>query len=212
MSWSAELGVPAVAPAVGAVLRLLAATSRARTAVEVGTGTGVSALWLLRGMAPDGVLTSIDIEPEYHAMARQSFAAAGFEPGRTRLIAGAALEVLPRLADDSYDLVFIDGEVVDYPRAVSAAHRLLRASGIMILNNALIGHGNRAADPRDRARDNSASHVRAVDEHHIGDFFDSREFLIVRELVAYLLEAPEWESTILTVGNGLLCATKAWPQ
>src|SRR5262249_35291903 len=138
MSWSAELGVAAIAPPAGAVLRLLAAAARARAAVEIGTGIGVSGLWLLRGMAPDGILTSIDIEPEYHAMARQSFAAAGFGSGRTRLIGGDALEVLPRLADDAYDLVFIDGEIIDYAETVSAAHRLLHGGGVMILNNALI--------------------------------------------------------------------------
>jgi predicted O-methyltransferase YrrM len=134
MSWAAELGVGCVAPDAGAVLRLLATTARAKTVVEIGTGVGVSGLWLLRGLAPDGVLTTLDIEPDHQAMARQSFAAAGFANNRARLIPGAARDVLPRLADGAYDLVFVDGAVDDYAPAVSAAHRLLRPSGVMIIN------------------------------------------------------------------------------
>src|SRR5262252_5248997 len=90
MSWSAEFGVAAVTPAVGALLRLLSATAQARSVVEIGTGLGVSGLWLLRGMRPDGVLTTVDIDLDHQDMARQVFAAAGITPGRSRLIAGSA--------------------------------------------------------------------------------------------------------------------------
>src|SRR5437763_13967997 len=61
-----ETGTEPVGPAAGAALRFLAALLDARHVVEIGTGTGVSALWLLRGMRPDGVLTTIDTEPERH--------------------------------------------------------------------------------------------------------------------------------------------------
>src|SRR3954453_15054428 len=57
-----EVGIVPVSPAAGAALRLLAAAAQAKAVVEVGTGTGLSGLWLLRGMRPDGVLTSIDAE------------------------------------------------------------------------------------------------------------------------------------------------------
>jgi predicted O-methyltransferase YrrM len=134
MSWAAELGVGAVTPGAGAVLRLLAAAVRIRTAVEIGTGTGVSGLWLLRGAPPDAVLTSIDVEAELQAMARQAFAAAGFPTGRARLIAGVAADVLPRLADGGYDLVFVD--VPEAESCVDAAHRLLRDGGLLVVNDA----------------------------------------------------------------------------
>ena len=81
---AADLGgtVP-VAPAVGAALRFLTAAIGARAVVEIGTGCGSSGIWLLRGMRPGAVLTSVDTEPEYHRLARKSFAQAGFadEPG-----------------------------------------------------------------------------------------------------------------------------------
>ena len=60
-----EIGAGAVTPAVGALLSLLTKLSGGKAVAEVGTGAGVSGLWLLSGMSDDGVLTTIDIEPEY---------------------------------------------------------------------------------------------------------------------------------------------------
>ena len=57
-----EVGVVAIGPGGGATLRFLASVLDARAVVEIGTGTGVSGLWLLRGMRGDGVLTTVDIE------------------------------------------------------------------------------------------------------------------------------------------------------
>src|SRR4029450_6180624 len=81
MAWGTELGAAPVPPAAGAVLRLLATAASATHVVEVGTGTGASGLWLLAGMRPDGVLTTIDIEPEVQRLARQAYAAGGAAPG-----------------------------------------------------------------------------------------------------------------------------------
>src|SRR6202790_2748384 len=103
-----DAGAGAVSPAVGALLSLLTKLSGGKAVVEVGTGAGVSSLWLLSGMSDDGVLTTIDIEPEHQRIAKEAFSDASIGPSRTRLISGRAQEVLTRLADDSYDLVFID--------------------------------------------------------------------------------------------------------
>lgn len=90
-----EVGLEAVTPGAGAALRLLAAAGSARAVVEIGTGTGVSRVWLLRGMRADGVLTTIDVEVEHQRIARRIFTEAGFAAGRTRIITGRALDVLP---------------------------------------------------------------------------------------------------------------------
>src|SRR3989454_1489465 len=102
---AAELGCSPIGPGGGAALRFLAAVLDARAVVEIGTGTGVSGLWLLRGMRPEGVLTTVDVEPEHQRAARQTFAEAGVPASRARLINGAALDVLPRLTDGGYGLV-----------------------------------------------------------------------------------------------------------
>ena len=121
----------------GSVLRFLAAAISAKAVVEIGTGCGTSGLWLLRGMRPGSVLTTVDLEPEHHRLARSVFVAAGFGAGRYRLITGRALEVLPRLADSAYDLVFCDADKREYLEYLAAALRLLRPGGIVAFDNAL---------------------------------------------------------------------------
>ena len=126
-----------MAPATGAALRFFATAIAARSVVEIGTGCGSSGIWLLRGMRPGGVLTSVDTEPEYHRLARKAFAQAGFATNQARLILGRALDVLPRLSDGAYDLVFCDADQASYPEYLIASLRLLRAGGIVVFNDTL---------------------------------------------------------------------------
>lgn len=130
-------GAAPVAPLTGMALRFLAAAIGAKAVVEIGTGCGTSGLYLLRGMRTGSVLTSVDTEPEHHRLARASFVQAGFGSGRYRLITGWALEVLPRLADNAYDLVFCDADTREYPEYLAAALRLLRPGGIVAFDNAI---------------------------------------------------------------------------
>lgn len=179
-----EVGVGAVDEATGAALRVLAALSGARHVVELGTGAGVSTLWLLGGLRPEGVLTSIDAEPEHQRLARQGLAEAGVPSGRVRLIAGRALDVLPRLQDGGYDLVLCDAssaEAVDY---LPAALRLLRLGGVVVFTGALAG--GRIADAS--ARD--------------------PEVLAARELARAVKDEPRLVASLLPVGAGLLVAVK----
>ncbi len=179
-------GLPAtpIGPGGGAALRFLAAALDARAVVEVGTGAGVSGTWLLRGMRPDGVLTSVDVSAEHQRLARQTFADGGFAPQRARLITGAALDVLPRLTDGHYDLVFCDGDKAQYGHYLQAAARLLRVGGIVAFDNAL--WHDKVADPS--ARD--------------------AETVAIRDLGTSLVEDEGWTSVMLPVGDGLLCALK----
>ena len=153
-------GTEPVLPVVGAALRFLACAVGARTVVEIGTGCGSSGIWLLRGMRPGSTLTSVDTEPEYHRMARKAFTQAGFAQNQCRLILGRALDVLPRLSDGTYDMVFCDADPRDYPDYLAAALRLLRTGGIVAFNNALLEGTSPDAEDDDLALD-LASQVRA---------------------------------------------------
>ncbi|WP_239117474.1 O-methyltransferase [Paractinoplanes ferrugineus] len=179
-----ELGLDSVSPAAGSVLRLLAAAGNAKAVVEIGTGTGVSGVWLLRGMRTDGVLTTIDVENEHQRIARRIFLEAGFASSRTRIITGRALDVLPRLADGVYDLVFVDADATEFTACAEAALRLLRPGGVLAINGALAN--GRISDPA--ARD-------------VGT-------LTIRETVRVVRESEEWIPAIIPSGAGLLAAVK----
>jgi predicted O-methyltransferase YrrM len=152
--------------------------------VEIGTGTGVSGIWLMRGMRPDGVLTTVDIEPEHQRAARDAFAEAGFAPNRTRVISGAALDVLPRLTDGVYDIVFCDGDKKEYADYLDQALRLLRPGGVVAFDNALWHH--RVADPAQR----------------------DATTIAVRELGKSVRDDDRLVPVLLPVGDGLLAAVK----
>ena len=177
-----ELGCSPVLPGAGAALRMLAAALAARTVVELGTGTGVSGLWLLQGMPRDGVLTTIDVEPEHQRAAREAFAEAGISGNRARVIAGKALDVLPRLTDGAYDLVFCDAVKTEYDEYLEQALRLLRPGGAVAFDNAL--WHDKVADPAQRDETMTA----------------------IRELGKKVRDDERLLPCMLPVGDGLLVA------
>ncbi len=144
---SLELGIDPVSPAVGAQLALLAAASSASSIIEIGTGAGVSGLWLLSG-APDAVLTTIDVEVDHQQVARRAFQEASIPANRLRLIAGRAAEVLPRMNEASYDLVVIDADPANVIEYVEHGLRMVRRGGIVVVVHAL--WRGRVADPAQR--------------------------------------------------------------
>ena len=181
-----EVGVVPIGQGAGAALTFLASVLEARAVVEIGTGTGVSGLWLLRGMRPDGVLTTVDTEAEHQRLAKQGFVEAGIASQRVRLIPGAALEVLPRLTDGHYDLVFCDGDKEEYSDYLNEALRLLRPGGVVAFDNAL--WHDRVADPAQR----------------------DPETVAIRELGKTVREHDSLLPALLPVGDGLLVAKKVW--
>lgn len=180
-----QLGCVPVLPGAARAIELLARAMGARSAVEIGTGAGVSTTYLLRGMTPTGTVTTIDMEPEHHRAARRTLTAAGIPPERARLITGRALDVLPRLTDGGYDIVLIDARKSEYPAYLEHALRLLRPGGLLLIDNAL-WHG-RVADPAQRDKDTTA----------------------IRETLKAVRESEELTVALLTAGDGLLAAVRS---
>jgi predicted O-methyltransferase YrrM len=154
---SLELGVEPIPEAVGAQLAVAVASMGAQTVLEIGTGVGVSGLWLLRGGSA-GVLTSIDSEPHNQQQARAFFTEAAVPAARARLITGDAHEVLPRMNEGAYDVVFVDADPESVIEYVEHALRLVRAGGLVLVAHAL--WKGRVSDPAQR--DDVASAFRSL--------------------------------------------------
>jgi len=181
---ASDLPAVPISPGGGAALRFAAAMLDARNVVEIGTGCGVSGVWLMRGMRDDGVLTSVDLEAEHQRLAKTAFTEAGFASQRVRLIPGAALEVVPRLTGGHYDMVFCDGDKLEYPQYLEQALRLLRTGGVVAFDNSL--WHDRVADPSVRDADTIA----------------------IRETLRLVTEHESLLEVLLPVGDGLLLAQK----
>jgi len=179
-----ELGCVPVAVGVGAALRMIAASTGARAVVEIGTGAGVSGLWLMEGMPYDGILTTIDIEAEHQRAAKEAYASAGIAHQRTRVITGRALDVLDRMTDGAYDIALVDGDKDEYPAYVGQVTRLLRPGGVMVLDN-MLWHDT-VADPA--VRDATTR--------------------TLRDLGKAIRDDDAFTTTLLPVGDGLLVAVK----
>jgi predicted O-methyltransferase YrrM len=181
---ASELGCTPVAPSTAHALRVLARAISAETVVEVGTGAGVSGAALLSGMSDEGVLTSIDNEAEVQRLARETLTALGFDHIRARLITGRALDVLPRLTEGAYDLVFIDGDRTEYPASLALAKRLLRTGGVVAFDSMLTDGS--IADATSR----------------------NPESVALRDVAHALRDDDHWIPALLTVGAGLMVAIK----
>jgi predicted O-methyltransferase YrrM len=144
---SLELGVEPITPATGAQLAATVAAASAVNIIEIGTGVGVSGLWMLSG-APTATLTSIDIETDYQQTAKKAFLEAGLPANHIRLITGRAREVLPRMNEQSYDIVLVDADPQSVIEYVEHGLRLVRQGGTVLVAHAL--WRGRVADPVQR--------------------------------------------------------------
>jgi len=180
---SLEVGVEPISPAMGAQLGVLAATTGPSNIIEIGTGLGVSGLWLLSG-APEAILTTIDSELDYQTVARKGFTDAGVAANRIRLIGGRAQDVLPRMNEGSYDIVFIDADPANVIEHVEHGLRLARRGGTVVVAHAL--WRGRVADPA--VRDDTVAGFR----------------MLLREIAS----SDAVLSALSPVGDGLLQMTK----
>ena len=179
-----EIGTYDSTPAVGALLRYLTHLIGATSIVEVGTGAGVSGLWILPVMSEKGLFTSIDDEVENAKLAKQAFDEAGISSARFRLITGNSSEIVGKLADSLYD-IFILRKSRDIFENVENAHRALRPGGVLVIDRALMG--GKVADPTQR----------------------DEESVSYRDVIKVIREArEEWLPMLLPVGDGVLVATK----
>lgn len=180
-----EIGTHDVTQGSGAYLRYLAQLLKAQSVVEIGTGSGVGALWILEGMMHSGTLTSIDDEMEHSAIAKLALLEADIAPNRFRLITNPVMDVMTKLTERAYDLVVFRHNPEDLSFAISEAHRILRSGGVFVIDN-FFG-GGKVSDPAQR---------------------DPKTISLREAGKSIKADSELWISTLITTGDGLLLATK----
>lgn len=180
-----ELGVKDATPGSGAYLRYVASLISAQSVVEIGTGSGVGTLWLLKGVMSSGVITSIDPEVQHTQIAKQVLVDADIAPNRYRLITSDYLEVMRKLADRAYDLVVFRGNPEDILDVIDEAHRILRVGGILAIDH-FFG-GGKVPDPAQRD-------PKTVALRDAGKFLKS--------------QIEIWSISLNPIGDAVLLATK----
>ena len=171
-----------IAAEQGAFLQLLTRALGVRTAIEIGTFTGFSALCIARGLPDDGSLLCLDRNEEWTAIARRYWDRAGVGD-RIELRLGDALPSLQALpVEETFDLAFVDADKTGYAAYVEELHARMRMNGLVLLDNTL--RAGRVLDPQtddDRA---------------------------IVALNAALAADPRWETVLLPVADGLTALRK----
>lgn len=180
-----ELGITDTTPGAGAFLKYVAALISAQSVVEIGTGSGVGTLWLLKGVINSGVITTIDPEVQHIQIAKQVLHDADIAPNRYRLITSDYLEVMRKLADRAYDLVVFRGNPEDIFDVIDEAHRVLRTGGIFAIDH-FFG-GQKVPDPAQRD-------PKTVALRDAGKFLKS--------------QSEVWSISLNPIGDAVLLATK----
>jgi caffeoyl-CoA O-methyltransferase len=173
-----------VAALDGRHLEVLARLSGARRAVEIGTLAGYSGVSILRGLPPDGILDTFELDPAHARVAEESFRRAGFE-GRARIHLGPAIERLGDIEKEGpFDLCFVDADKESYPQYLNWAARNLRRGGVIIADNVfLFGHLADGGEP-------------------------SVSLKAMREFHQRLATSGEFRATVLPTGEGLSVAIR----
>lgn len=181
------MGMMQIGADQGALLMLLARTVGARRAIEVGTFTGYSALAVASALPADGKLVCCDINDEWTRIGKRYWEEAGLA-ARIELRLGPALATLDALLREygagSFDFAFIDADKSNYDGYYETCLKLVRAGGLILLDNML--WSGKVAQPDVHDRDTDA----------------------LRALNAKIRDDARVDACLLSVGDGVMVARK----
>lgn len=141
----------------GRVLSMLSKMIQPKAVLEIGTYTGYAALCLAEGLAPDGVLHTIDINEELETRIN-TFVAQSPYANQIKLHIGNALDIIPHL-NEAFNLVFIDADKSNYSAYYDLLIDTLPSGAIIIADNVL--WSGKILDQAEIAKD---ADTRALDE------------------------------------------------
>lgn len=147
--------VPIIGPLEGRTISIILSASNAQRALEIGTATGYSGIWISRALrGKSRKLFTIELDESRRRKAQQNFERAGVSK-YVEILAGDATAIVPRLASsqrESFDLVFLDiGKKSLYVDLLSDCLKLLKPEGFLIADNTL--WNGEVADPESKGEE-----------------------------------------------------------
>jgi len=118
----------------GKLLHLLVRSIEARRVLEFGTLAGYSAIWMARGLADGGRLTTLELDPKHAEVAARNLQEAGVAD-RVDIMVGPAVDSLPQLDGETFDFTFVDADKVSTSAYVDWAVGHTRPGGLVVVDN-----------------------------------------------------------------------------
>ncbi len=159
----------------GKFLEMLSFMTKPSKILEIGTFTGFSALCLLKGLQPGGMIHTIEIRPEDAATASTYFQAAGVGE-RVKLHVGNAIDIIPSLQEE-WDLIFLDADKTGYIAYYELTLPFLKKGGWLLADNVLF-HGQVMED---EVKGKNAKAIHAFNSHVAADTRVEQVLLTVRD-------------------------------
>lgn len=172
-----------IAPEQGQFMALIVEMVQPKRILEIGTYTGYSSLAMGLAMPPDCRLTTCDIDPKTTAIA-QSYWTEAKLADRIELILRPGLDYMSELANESIDIIFLDGDKEGYPDYYRHSVGILRRGGILMVDNMF--WGGEVADPGK----------------------DDADIRAIRELWELAYADERMSNTVLPIADGLLVGRK----
>ena len=144
-----------IAKEQGQFLEIITKLSKAKSCLEVGRFTGMSTLFIARGLSAEGKITTIDNSDEFLSLAKKYWDLDNMS-SKIESIIGDGVEIMQSMIDrqHSYDFIFIDADKNNYPNYYELSLSLVPSNGIIIIDNTL-WHGDVADEKKNDSQTNT---------------------------------------------------------
>lgn len=144
-----------IAKEQGQFLEIITKLSKAKSCLEVGRFTGMSTLFIARGLSAEGKITTIDNSDEFLSLAKKYWDLDNMS-SKIESIIGDGVEIMQSMIDrqHSYDFIFIDADKNNYPNYYELSLSLVPSNGIIIIDN-MLWHGDVADEKKNDSQTNT---------------------------------------------------------
>ena len=144
-----------IAKEQGQFLEIITKISNANSCLEIGRFTGMSTLFIARGLSEKGKIITIDNSDEFLSLAKKYWDLDNVS-AKIESIIGDGVEVMQSMIDrqHSFDLIFIDADKNNYPNYYELSLNLIPSNGIIIIDN-MLWHGDVANENKNDSQTNT---------------------------------------------------------